>query len=299
MNARNAGLFIALITLFSGCVHDAAAAVTTTHPQDVKKDPVHAIDAPKLRLAPFGFTVTIKEPVEHICGDYARDTPQCDAIIRHAMDAISSTAYVAAAYYEVDKGELIKTGTGVAVELDGITYLMTDQHVISGAEHVIMRHRNLSFNGDQIDTEVEVEPMRVVAEIPEMDVALLLPTHIETPMPPPMRVRTTPLMPGEKLSQFGKTSLILHGAALDRYGTYSGTVRSFRASMSCDHGDSGGPVVDEDGRLVGLVLGVLPNEELGQDPLSASYAWRGLMALRSILKHEPPKEQAAPPDQLK
>jgi S1-C subfamily serine protease len=138
-------------------------------------------------------------------------------------------------------------GSGWVVS-DG--YLMTDRHVVGQAGAVRIRW------SDQVETQGVV-----VRTDPRRDVALI---QTDTRGRRPLPVRFDALRPGDTVYAIG-TPLDPQLQSSVTRGVVSG-VRTIdglgfvQSDVTVNHGDSGGPLLDEQGRVVGLAaLGLQPN----------------------------------------
>lgn len=132
-------------------------------------------------------------------------------------------------------------GTGFAIDSQ---LIVTAEHVVAGARHVVVR----------LPGEGGFLPARVVYSNEEEDIAVL---HVDATLPPirmatdnkPLRVRQTvfavgyPLDPSRTQAQSAKG--IIAGHLKDN---------SLQLDISVNPGNSGGPLVDENDRVIGMVI---------------------------------------------
>ena len=172
------------------------------------------------------------------------------------------------------------TGSGVLVDLDN-RLVMTNHHVVGSATEVQMYFTAYDERGELVtDPQVYVKNRemlegtgiamrgRVVARWKEKDLALVqltcLPIEVQA-----LALAADPVDSGENVHSIGNSG-IRHGC-LWRYTR--GVVRNVYCApndecfvLECDSpvnaGDSGGPMVNDDAELVGIVTRHFPNERL-------------------------------------
>jgi len=209
-----------------------------------------------------------------VCVD-SRTDPKGPAECGRRLDAyvrrnIAATVVIMPIAYSERDGSLQKVGTGAVISADGL--VLTAYHVIAGAEYITAEIRSANLDQGILVIPVKTIPMEIVGTWPERDIALLRPRH-PTTFPAVLRadLNWRP-EPGELLWHFGQASVGLRGAvtgpavddlqlqAADRTTRMSGLMIM---STACRNGDSGGPVVDLAGRLVGIALA---SPEKGENP---------------------------------
>jgi putative serine protease PepD len=141
-------------------------------------------------------------------------------------------------------------GTGSGSVIDAQGHILTNNHVIEGAQKL-----TVSFGGDK------VYPARVVGRDPDTDLAVI---KID---PPPGGLTVISLGDSDKLSVGQKVLAIGNPFGLDRTlttGIISGLQRPIRArnnrpidaaiqtDASINQGNSGGPLLDKYGRMIGI-----------------------------------------------
>lgn len=185
------------------------------------------------------------------CADLATAArPACMTYVRRAF---ASTVYVHVSHYTAAEGMAYGAGTGEVIDDRGT--VLTAYHVVQNARLVVVGTRRLADNGRDVIRDRDM-PMVVVATAPALDVALLRPAEAAeiANLPAPFVVRRSAPAAGERLWHFGNVSFWSHGRVEEANVTYDGTAGLTRVSFPCRHGDSGGPFVDSDGRLVGVLL---------------------------------------------
>lgn len=139
---------------------------------------------------------------------------------------------------------------------DGRGYIVTAAHIARGTGYAAVVR----------DLEGQAYPARIVAVAADRELALL---QTETPMDgaPAIFAPTHELRPGDPVFAIGapdgRPGVVTAGQVMDpvfdqtiRYGRYR-VRRAIRLAMTIAPGNSGGPVFDRRGRLVGMIAGFL------------------------------------------
>lgn len=189
---------------------------------------------------------------------------------------------------EFSRGDCQTTaaGSGVLVaKADGLGYVLTAKHVIEGepdAKHLVMFPRSEKF----------AYPVELI-HAGNVDLALLViaaPSDIA-----PRPIRWQPLAAGERVWQSGFGNEREGGpreswsnvSPLIRHTAQGETVKYVSPSLlllskPARQGDSGGPVIDANGRCVGIISAT--DESTGYHVTLADQAWlRGLLPENSVL----------------
>jgi S1-C subfamily serine protease len=139
-------------------------------------------------------------------------------------------------------------GSGFLWDRDG--HIVTNYHVVEGAQSI-----QVSF-GDQVS-----EPAKIVGVDPLNDLAVIqvdrVPAAVEPVRPGDMSsvmVGETAIAIGNPFGQFGRTLTAGVVSALDRtIKTEQGVLRhAIQTDAAINHGNSGGPLLDSSGRLIGV-----------------------------------------------
>src|SRR5512142_206969 len=183
------------------------------------------------------------------CADIPRAA--CAARMDYVRRMYASTVRIHVSSYVAADGMSYHAGTGAVIDERGT--VLTAYHVVQHARLVIVGTRRLSDDGRSTVSLRDI-PMRVSATNPALDVALLVPDGENEHLPPPLVIRRDAPAAGELLWHFGHVSFWSHGRVDAAGVTYDGTAGLTRVDFPCRHGDSGGPFVDAEGRLVGILL---------------------------------------------
>jgi S1-C subfamily serine protease len=141
-------------------------------------------------------------------------------------------------------------GSGSGFYIDRQGYLLTNFHVVSGAKFVKVK----LLNGDKLVAEV-------VKVSERDDIALLKSVPVDFD---PLAVRPDTLEVGEEVFAIGTplgvlTSTMTRGVlSADRV---SQGVHELQSDAAVTFGSSGGPLLDSDGRVVGITKGGLRGEK--------------------------------------
>ena len=132
-------------------------------------------------------------------------------------------------------------------------YLITNYHCIENSTEVKVKGINGDFNVTHAAT--------VVAKDPSNDLALLKLTDPALKFPPlPYQLRTTGVMQAERIyalgfpvaEALGNEIKITEGIISSRSGP-QGDVSKFQISAAVNPGNSGGPLIDENGNVIGVI----------------------------------------------
>ncbi len=169
---------------------------------------------------------------------------------------VAATVRLHVIRYARGRGLSYAGGTGVVID---DRHVLTAAHVVQDAEYVRATVRRLDPDGVTI-REITTIPMRIVAVDPDThpDIALLEVKYEDRFVDRmPIVPQGYRIAPSELLWQFGQTTRWQRGRVIGRVTPLDRrvTVRDM-IELDClvQPGDSGGPVVTRDGRLVGIVL---------------------------------------------
>lgn len=145
------------------------------------------------------------------------------------------------------QAHMVKSGTGFFISKAG--HIITNEHVVKGCKSVTIR-------GSVQPTEA-----KVIKTDADIDLALLKTSAIP-PRIAPIRKDYNPIHKGEHLlligypEKHGQTGVykITHSKVKDIKGPMGGD-RWLQFEDSARHGNSGGPLLDESGNVIGIIMG--------------------------------------------
>ncbi len=143
-------------------------------------------------------------------------------------------------------------GSGFAADAHS---LITNRHVIAGAA-VLQAD---SWDGQRTELDVSKATTGRLVDIGAISVAQPLPVVATPGPPPPVGALVTAVgypLGGALTLSHGKVLAYLDGNTLDRSIAFPGQVMEVSAPVK--HGNSGGPLLDSQGRLVGVVFAARP-----------------------------------------
>ncbi len=173
------------------------------------------------------------------------------------------------------------TGTGFFVTRSG--HVLTAMHVVEGAQQV-----QVLVGDDLLDA-------RVLATDESDDLALLEVQSIARPLP--VR-RTSGLAKGEEVLTLGYPVPVLQGRELkatfghvNALSGLQGDPRFAQVDVPIQPGNSGGPLLDDEGEVVGVVMGTLDPSVLGRVagfvPQNVNYALKSERVQRFLSRNLP------------
>lgn len=174
-----------------------------------------------------------------------------------AYETILPSVVQVVGYGKSDDGQKeMKTGIGTGVVIVDKGVILTNLHVVAGADHL-----KLTF-ADGLESNASVVGMR-----PDQDLAVLQAQTVPDDLPAATMRSTAELVPGDQVFVVGFPFGI--GPSLSA-GVVSGLKREHRSpegkhllgnliqfDAAANPGNSGGPLVTADGRVVGIVTGIL------------------------------------------
>lgn len=167
-----------------------------------------------------------------------------------------------------------RSGSGVILHKTGI--IITNAHIVAQAQQIQV----LLVNGTQINADV-------VRYAPDLDLALL---KIKTPiaLPAVTLADSSQISLNQEIFTVGSSPLLnesisggkITGLASSRNGAYSNSYESdfFRTSMTIYKGDSGGPLFNRDGNLIGLMTAKLTSQDKASFAVSSNKIRRYLVS---------------------
>jgi S1-C subfamily serine protease len=144
--------------------------------------------------------------------------------------------------------ESVRTYTGTGFAIDPSGYVMTSYHVISDAKSITVSNEKIqSLN------------MKIVYSNPELDLAVLKVDQDSFGSfgEIPFSVRRSVADPGEKVYTLGfpREDLVFGEGSISSYTGFEGDTAAYQISIPVNPGNSGGPLFDNQGNLIGIISG--------------------------------------------
>ncbi len=199
---------------------------------------------------------------------------ELDAAVLYTLDSLPREPSPASVAYNIiapsvvrvsrlsgDTGEIVEEGVGTGVVVEETGTILTSLHVVAGAERIGV------FFADGLESDAVL-----VSATAENDLAVLKPEIIPDDLQPATLRSTAGLHPGDRVIAVGNPFGI--GPSVSA-GVVSGLRRSYfspegkrlltnliQFDAAANPGNSGGPLVTEDGEVVGIVTAILnPTEQ--------------------------------------
>lgn len=138
------------------------------------------------------------------------------------------------------------TGTGFALSKDG--YVLTSYHVVQDARSIILTNQRFE----------QLEAQTVYAD-KSLDLALLKITSNDFIgfSAIPYNFRRNIADPGDKVFTLGypREDMVFGEGSISSYTGYEGDTTSYQVSIPVNPGNSGGPLFDSNGNLLGIIAG--------------------------------------------
>jgi len=175
----------------------------------------------------------------------------------------------------------VRTGTGFMIAPGG--YILTAYHIVANTGRCEVR----AVNGQRVDA-------RIVAADPQSDLVLLQADLSTTDY---LGVRdSSQVKLGEEVWTLGFPNLEQQGISpkmtngiISSLNGFRDDPRAFQISVPIQPGNSGGPLLDKQGRVVGLVFARLPDgmlyERTGAMPQNVNYAIKSARLLEFLSQH--------------
>ncbi len=164
-------------------------------------------------------------------------------------------------------------GTAIAISADG--YVVTSYHVVKDVSSVYIE--NKKFN--------RLKLKRIYAD-PLLDLAIMKVEEdsFKTFGPLPYTFRKTSLDLGEKVYTLGypKRDVVFGEGYISSVNGYEGDTASYQIAVPVNPGQSGGPLFDEQGNLVGIVSGKHTENEGSAFAVKANYLRKSIASNDSL-----------------
>jgi S1-C subfamily serine protease len=179
-----------------------------------------------------------------------------------------------------DSGQKVSNGSGFIITRDG--FLLTNHHVVDGAARVRVKSKD------------EWKEARIIGEDRENDLALL---KIAGEFSPVSFAQEKEAQSGQTLYTVGYPNIDLQGLSpkvtkgiISSQKGFQDEPNNYQIDASIQPGNSGGPVVDEKGDIIGVVVASLSSVNLlikkGRIPQNVNYAIKKSYVLDFLKKHQ-------------
>ena len=188
-----------------------------------------------------------------------------------ATQSVPGTVTVVATGYDSDNGVKESSGTGLIINVDGT--VLTARHVVEGALFVTVAPRH--EEDGEYPSSSRAYPVKVVLGKGKRDVALLVPKYPQHLPIGYLHVESLDLPePCETVWQFGQKSGWSYGLVPQKIEReIDGTIKM---ALLSDFGDSGAPVADEYGSVIGIVLSIRGKHDEYTNVLPIAAAFKAL-----------------------
>jgi len=162
-------------------------------------------------------------------------------------------------------------GQGTCFLISGEGYFITNYHCIQHAKEITIRGIDGDFTSKYGAT--------VVASDPSNDLAMIRITNKNVKFSnPPFSIRSTGVAQAERVyaigfpsaAEMGEEIKITDGIISSKSGV-QGDISKFQISAAVNHGNSGGPLIDEDGNLIGVIYAKSTIADAAGYAVKASY----------------------------
>ena len=164
------------------------------------------------------------------------------------------------------------TSSGSAFLIDGKGYLVTNAHVLKGSGAVVVNSKGKEFNAKiiNIDNERDI----AILKIDDEDFKPLSSL--------PYSIKKSNVDLGEELFTLGypRDSIVYNMGYLSARSGLNGDTASCQISLSANPGNSGGPVLNKNGEIIGI----LSNKQVSADGVVFAIKSKGIYKLVDDLK---------------
>ena len=183
---------------------------------------------------------------------------------QHLSSELRNKFKAATVFVHTNNDGAFGTGTGFVIKVDGDTvYMATNHHVINAERdgEVVHKERTrirVTFDGD--DRETESVKAELLAADEEHDIAILKATRKNPPTPFELfsnqtMEETLPITVfGYPLPKKGDGITVVNGSVASFNHDSFGSMRRIKVFGKVDPGNSGGPMVDNEGAIIGVTV---------------------------------------------
>lgn len=242
--------FVGMVMAMLGCGATKAAAPPTCPSPFATPNPAPATPpAPEAGEAKDSVPLcqdAKAKPPHGLCCDVGPG-PECVRRLNFARRVTASTVALTIIRYRQKEGGQTRYATGFVINERG--YVITSRHFTYGSHAILAEPREL--NQARVLVPHREVPMAVLAEDEITDSALLIPLTDDS-LPPPLAIDVTPLKIGDRVWQFGRTTVWAFGDVLDTEYYDGANAGLLHTSVHVEGGDSGGPLVNAFGHVRGI-----------------------------------------------
>lgn len=145
---------------------------------------------------------------------------------------------------KIPSGSTVTTG-GSAFLIDGKGYLITNAHVLKGSGAVVVNNSGREFNARivNIDNQKDLAILKIEDEDFQPFASL------------PYSFRKSSVELGEELYTLGypRDEIVFNMGYLSAASGFNSDTASFQLSLSANPGNSGGPVINKNGEIIGII----------------------------------------------
>ncbi len=159
------------------------------------------------------------------------------------------------------------SGTGFAISPDG--YLITSSHVVEGADSLIIENKaGLSYKVSTVYRDQTHDLAILKIEDPAFEGFGKL----------PYTFKTTASELGEKVYTLGypREDIVFGEGSLSSMSGFEGDTTAYQISIPLNPGNSGGPLLDDKGNLIGIISGKQAGQEGAAFAIKAAYLIKSL-----------------------
>lgn len=174
------------------------------------------------------------------------------------------------------------SGTGFAISADG--YLVTSSHVVEGADSVLIENKS----GQKYKvTEVYRDQINDLSILKVSDPSFVSFGNL------PYTFKTTESQLGEKVYTLGypREDIVFGEGSLSSSTGFEGDTTAYQISIPLNPGNSGGPLLDDRGNLIGVISGKQAGQEGASFAIKSAYLMQMISELPS---QEAPVKTAIP-----
>lgn len=184
------------------------------------------------------------------------------AKLKYSQDAIIEGIKVAARKPKITYAPANVEGTGFALNSKG--YFVTSYHMVKNADSVFVTN-----------TMMDRAPAKLVASDAAMDIAIYKIDNIEAikniPFPFSFKENTSEI--GDKIFTLGypRRDAVYGEGSLSSLSGFNNDTTMYQISIPVNPGNSGGPIMDEQGNIIGLIRGKQSSSEATGFAIKSSF----------------------------